>query len=274
MTRIISASFTPEKKEWFEKFLRFGFISKGVVYCLLGILTVMAAIGLRGDNGSKEQAFKLIYDQPFGKVILAILTIGLLGYVTLRFFQCFKDSDGKGNDVKGLITRIGYGLSALLYLSLGVYAIKLLIGSSGGSGGKSREFIAAKVLEWPGGEWILGITAVIIIASGVNQIYKGVSKKFMKKIMGVIRSGKEKMFENAGMIGYIARGIVLGIIGYMLLHGAITANPSEAKGTDQAFDFLENTFGSLMMGVVAFGLVAYGVFMFVKAKYQNINVKL
>src|SRR3989337_1846698 len=90
------------KEDWFEKFLRFGLIAKGVVYCLLGILTVMTAVGLRGDNTGKTEAFQMIYKQPFGKIILALLAIGLFGYVTLRFFQCFKDIDKKGNDLKGI----------------------------------------------------------------------------------------------------------------------------------------------------------------------------
>jgi predicted transporter len=80
------------------------------------------------------------------------------------------------------------------------------------------------------------------------------------------------LFKKAAVIGYIARGIVLIIIGYFLFHAALISNPEEAQGTGAAFDFLENKFGSLMMGIVALGLVGYGVFTLVKAKYQKIDL--
>lgn len=258
------------KEEWFEKFFRFGLISKGIVYCLLGILTVMTAVGLRGDNAGKEEAFKMIYDQPFGKILLALLSLGLFGYVTLRLFQCFKDIDKKGNDFKGIMARAGYGISALIYMTLGIYAVKLLMNGSSGKGGGSQEFVVSKILNWPAGQWIIGIVAVIIIINGIRQIYKGVSGKFMKDIK-LVQSNFKKSFKNTGIIGYTSRGIMLGIIGYLLLHAASTSNPKEAKGTEYAFDFLEHEFGSMLMGVVAFGFIAYGVFMFVKARYQKME---
>ena len=267
----ISSSVPNDHKEkWFERFLRFGLISKGVVYCLFGLIAVMAAAGLSADKASKTETLKMIYDQPFGKIILAILLIGLLGYVTLRSFQCFKDSDSKGDSMKGLTTRVGYGFSALLYLGLGIYVLKMLLNGSGGNG-DSRQFIVSKTLELPGGQWLVGIAAIIIIGSGINQIYKGASKKFMKKIR-LIRSNLENVFTNAGVAGYISRGVVLAIIGYLLLHASITSNPEEAKGSEQAFAFIENRFGSFLMGAIASGLVAYGIFMFVKARYQRLNI--
>lgn len=272
MTQTTFGTGAGKKDKMFENFLRFGLISKGVIYCLLGVLAVLAAAGLRSEDASKAEAFKLIYEQPFGKVILIMLAIGMLGYITLRFFQCFKDSDNKGDSMKGLITRAGYGFSALMYLGLGIYVVKLVLDGPGGDG-NSQQFIVGKVLQWPGGQWIIGIIAAIVIGSGINQIYKGVSGNFMKKI-SLIRSEFDKVFKKTGVAGYIARGVVLGIIGYLLLHAALTHNPREAKGSDQAFHFIENTFGSFLMGVVALGLVAYGIFMFVKAKYQNVNAHL
>jgi hypothetical protein len=257
------------KEAWFEKFLRFGFISKGIIYCLMGVLAVLAAAGLGAKNPSKGEAFEVIYEQPFGKVILALLVVGMLGYVTLRIFQCVKDSDNKGDSMKGIATRAGYGFSALIYMGLGIYVVKLLTNGPGGEG-DSRQFVVTKILAWPAGEWIIGIAALIMIGSAINQIYKGISKNFMKKIT-LLKSNMEEWFKRTGVVGYISRGIVLGIVGYLLLHAALTHNPKEAKGSEQAFQFIENTFGSFLMGVVAAGLVAYGVFMFVKARYQKIS---
>jgi hypothetical protein len=258
------------RENWVEKFFRLGYISKGVVYCLIGVIALMAAIGLSGDEPSQTNVLMLIYEQPFGKIILAVLALGLFGYVMLRFYQAFKDIDHKGSDTKGIFSRIGYGISGLLYLALGVYAAKLVL-SAQNNGGDSKQFIIAKALTYSWGQWVVGIVGLIIIGSGIYQIYRAVSGKFMKKIQ-LIRSNIENTVKKAGVTGYAARGVVLMIIGYLVFHAAITSNPSQAKGTEGAFAFIENNFGGVLFAVIAIGMLAYGVFMFVKAKYQRINV--
>ena len=119
--------------------------------------------------------------------------------------------------------------------------------------------------------YAIGIAGLVVIGMGIYQIYRGVSGKFMKKV-NLVSSNMKDAFKSAGTIGYISRGIVLGIIGYFLFHAALVSNPEEAQGTGAAFDFLQNEFGSLMMALVAIGLAGYGVFCFVKAKYQKIDL--
>lgn len=257
-----------KKEKLLQQFARFGFVSKGVVYCLMGVLTVMTALGLSNRKGNKTEAFKMIYDQPFGKILLIIIAVGLLGYVTLRVFQTFLDTDNKGKDAKGVFARIGYGISALIYLGLSIYALKLALGKPGS--GDSKQFFVSKIMDYPAGEWLVGIAALIIIGAGINQIYKGASGKFMEKVH-VMRSEFVNTFKKAGTLGYVSRGIVLCIIGYFFLQAAINSNPGEAEGTEAAFNFLQENFGNVLMGIVALGLVAYGIFMFVKARHQSIH---
>jgi hypothetical protein len=128
------SSYGSKGEKWMEAFARFGIISKGIVYCLVGVLTSMAALGMRGENASKNEAFKLIYAQPFGRILLIIVAVGLFGYVTWRFFQSVYDIDFKGNDANGKFTRIGYGFSALIYFALAIYAMKLALAGTGESG--------------------------------------------------------------------------------------------------------------------------------------------
>ncbi|HEU5148009.1 MAG TPA: DUF1206 domain-containing protein [Chryseosolibacter sp.] len=270
MSSLTSAFGAQSREAWFEKFARFGLVSKGVVYFLMGGLSVLAAFGLSSEKGDKSEAFKLIYEQPYGRVILIAIAIGLLGYVMLRLMQAFKNTENKGKDLKGTLDRIGYGMSALMYLGIGIYAMKLVLQGASSDQGDSRQFIVSKIFEYPGGEYIVGIASLIVIGMGIYQIARGVTGKFMKRV-NLYNSNMKDAFKTAGVIGYISRGIVLGIIGYFLFHAAWLSNPNEAKGTGAAFDFLQNTFGSLMMALVAIGLAAYGVFCFVKAKYQRID---
>lgn len=267
----ITSTFSHQSKEkWFEKFARFGLICKGIVYCLMGILSFLAAFGLSREKGDKAEAFKVIYSQPFGQVILVAIGVGLFGYVMLRFFQAFKDIDNKGRDMKGVFNRIGYALSAFLYLAIGAYALKLVFGGAGGGDRDSRQFVVSKVLEYPGGQYVIGIAGLVVVGMGIYQIIRAINGKFMKRV-NLVHSNMKDIFKMTGTIGYISRGIVLVIIGYFLFHAALLANPDAAHGTGEAFDFLQNKFGSVMMALVALGLTAYGIFSFVKAKYQKID---
>ena len=272
MSGITSAFSGQSRDNWFEKFARFGLVSKGIVYFLMGTLSVLAAFGLSKEKGDKAEAFKFIYDQPFGRVLLIGIALGLFGYVMLRMFQAFKDTENKGNGLKGVMDRVGYAMSALLYLAIGAYAVKLVFrGATDGDDSDSRQFVVSKALEYPGGEYLVGIAGLIVVGMGIYQISRGVTGRFMKKV-NLVRSNMKDAFKTTGTIGYISRGIVLAIIGYFLIHAALVSNPDEAQGTGAAFDFLENKVGSVMMAVVALGLAGYGVFCFVKAKYQKIDL--
>jgi hypothetical protein len=263
------------RPQWTENFARFGMAAKGVVYTLVGALAFMAAFEINGNSeqgAGKQGVFQFILEQPFGKVLLGIVAFGLVCYTIWRFIQAFMDSEGKGADAKGLGKRIGFAFSGLVYGGLAFLAAKMVLGNGGGSGGDSRETLAGKLLEQPFGQWLVGIVAVGTMAMGLYQIYKAISGKFLKNMKSAnIKSEIRNMLMKAGKVGYIARGVVWGIIGFLFLKAALNANPKEAGGSSNAFQFLEQSYGSILLGAIALGLVCYGVFMFVRARYEVIK---
>jgi hypothetical protein len=252
-----------------QKYARAGLIAIGIVYCLLGLIVISTAIGYSSHKGDKAVAFKLIKDQPFGKIILAVIAVCLLGYVTYRFFQAFRDTDKWGNDMRGLSVRIGFAGSGIVYTALTFYLLKLVFSS--GSSGDSKKIYARELMEYPGGRIALGIIAAFIIGQGFFQIYKGISKKFMEKVE-LYKSDFSGTFQRIGIVGFVARGIVLCIIGYFFFLAAYRFNAQEAGDTGKAFDFIRDKGGNILMGIVAVGLVAYGVFMFVRARHEKIRM--
>ncbi|WP_152759904.1 DUF1206 domain-containing protein [Salmonirosea aquatica] len=267
---------TPSQRQWIEGAARTGLVAKGIVYSLIGTLTFMAAfeLGTGDDKGGKSQALKWLQKQPFGQVLLGLTAIGLLCYSIWRFVEAFLDTEDKGNDAKGLAVRARYAFSGLMYGASTYYAAKLLFGGSSGEGKDTRETIAQKLLEQPFGQWLVGIVAVGVMAVGVYQIYYSISDKHRKKIQEskVDKRVKETLLKT-GKVGYIARGIVWLLIGYLFLKAAIQSDSSEAGGSDSAFSFLEQEYGSWILGVVALGLLCYGIFMFVRARYQPVNTQ-
>lgn len=264
--------------EWIETYARIGIAAKGLVYILVGTLAAMTIFTGEGKNEGRQGALQLILEQPFGKILLGATVVALLGYVSWRMIQTFIDPDDKGNDTEGIMKRAGFFISGLIYLFFAFSGLRMLFpgaGSSGDNGdeGGGRQLLVAKALEQPFGQWLVAIGAALVIGKGVFQLYKAYTGKFKKNIKEDEMSERQRTtFMHAGRIGYTARGIVMGILGYFLIRAAMNANPSEAQGTDAALSFISTSSGSgpYLMAAVAIGLVCYGLFMFVKAKYRQI----
>jgi hypothetical protein len=269
-----SSSIKHGSNVWIEKLARFGFVAKGVVYVLLGILAVMAAIG----QGSSKQAnrngvLELIFEQPFGRILAILLVIGIIGYAIWRFIEAIKDPYHEGSDSKGIVKRIGYFVSGLVYTGFALSIIKLLAGSGSGSS-NSRQTLTAKVLQMDAGPFLVILAGAIIIIVGFVQFYKAYKTKFTKHLNTQSLSSNEKEWvTRIGRIGYAARGIVWLIIGYFVVRAGIESDASQVKSSQGVFSFLEQlSYGQWILLAVAIGVVAYGVFQFVKARYYQINL--
>ena len=259
------------------KFARFGMFAKGVVYVILGVLTAMAAFNVGGEQATgKSGALEFVYSQPFGKFMLALVALGLLGYVVWRWIQAFKDpeADASDDEKKRGVKRVGYFISGLTYGFIAFEAGRMVFsgGSSGGSGGSSqKQSLVAQILEMPAGQWIIGLIAAILFGKAIYQFWKSLSGEFDKKVQdsGELDQRVKSILHKAGFVGYLARGVVVGIIGYFFLKAALQSDSGEVEGTKGAFEFIGSmTAGPWLLGIVAIGLACYGVFMFVKARYR------
>jgi len=250
-----------------EKFASFGIATKGVVYFIIGGLTTMAAFGYGGKKSGSGTVIDFISKQSFGQILLILLAIGLLGYVFWRWYQAFTNPKDIENNAKGTVKRIAYFISGILYGALAVKAIVTVIGSN--NGGKS---FTAKVFESDYATAIVIMIGLGLVGKGIYELYNAYSGKFKKDVQSAgIPHKAEKLVLNAGKVGHTSRGIVAGILGFLFLKTGVTGTADKLSKTD-AFGFIENEFGSIVMGLIALGLVAYGVFMIIKAKYSSLSV--
>jgi hypothetical protein len=254
---------------------RFGFAAKGVVYLTMGILAVLAATGMQGGKtADKQQAVQAIQDLPMGRFLLGLIAFGLTGYVIWRFTQALRDTESKGSDAKGLARRLGYAGSGLLYVTLAFYAAKAAwqnsaVGSSGG--GDAKQSMVAALLTHDYGQWLVGALGLIIIGTGLYQIWHAYSGKFAKHVnASSLPVGQQQLVFRTGQLGYTARGLVMAIIGYFFVQAARHTNAGEVDDTEGAFDLL-SSMGPAVLGIVALGLAAYGLYMLVQAKYPVLN---
>ena len=259
---------------WVERLARFGYATKGAVYGLIGILAVMAAFTAGGKTTDTKGALHTIAAQPHGQILLILVAVGLVGYVIWRFVQAIKDPDNKGSDAKGIATRIGYVISGLIYASLAVNAVLIVIGASGG-GGSSKQTWTARILSQPFGQWLVGTIGAILIGVGLYRIYKAYRIKFRKKLdLRELDYKKEKLVVNVCRFGITARGVIFIMLGFFLIQAGRQSDASEVQGLDGTLQIIaRQPHGKFLLGLAAFGLIAYGIYMFVQARYRLIKTR-
>ncbi|WP_082892698.1 DUF1206 domain-containing protein [Rossellomorea aquimaris] len=261
-------------KPWIKGFARVGYVSRGLVYMLIGALSVMAALGIGGSTSDSSGAFSAVASKPFGEVLLWILGVGLIGIVMWRVIQVIMDPEHVKNGGKSMFRRLTSLISGIAYgiLTYKAFSIAMHAGSSSGSG--SKQTLSAKLLAQPFGQWIVGIIGLIIIGFALHEIYKAYTEKYTDKFKRHEMSEKEwELGRKSGKLGFYARGIVFLIIGYFFIQTAITADPEKTKGLDGALsEIAQQPFGQWILGVVAVGLFLYGVFQILKGKNRHMNI--
>lgn len=254
-------------RPWVERAARVGYLAKGVVYIIVGGLAAAAAFGAGGRTTDSEGALATLLGQPFGKALLALVALGLAGYVFWRLVECFVDPEHHGTDARGLVVLA----SAVVYGSLVGSAIALLTGNGGGGGdARSR---TAELMSQPFGRWLVGLVGAAVIGAAIYEFASAVRADFRWKMAyGRVSAAAETWLVRLGRWGLAARGVVFAIIGGFLIVAAWRADPSRARGLGESLETLERQpFGPWLLGLVAIGLALYGAHQIVKARLRRIG---
>ena len=254
----------------FEWLARAGLAARGVIYGIIAVLALKLALGDGGKTTDQQGALKTLAQQSFGEILLVLMAIGLFGYALWRLVRAAigHGAEGDRDDAKeridGVASGIGYGL-------LFVTAVSILAGSGGGGGGGPQQ-ASGGVLDWPAGQVLVIIAGLILIAVAVDQGLKGFKKKFLEKSHTERMSEKvRKTFTAFGVFGHLARMVIFAMMGYFLIKAAIDYNPDEAVGLDGALAKLANSAGGpLVLGAVAVGLLGFGLYSFMDARYRRV----
>lgn len=260
---------------WTERLARFGFAAKGAVYIVIGALATLAAFGSGGgETTNKQGALQTIAAQSYGTLLLGALALGLVGFVLWRFVQALKDPEHPEGGAKRIPVRGAYVVSALVYASLAVAAVQLIMKSGSGGNSNATQDWTARLLQQPFGQWLVAGVGAIIVGVGLYQFYKAFVAKFRKRWnLGQMSEATQTWATRAGRFGLAARGVVFTLVGVFLIQAALRFDPRRAEGIDGALQALaEQTYGQLLLGAVAIGLIAYGIYMFIEARYRQIRM--
>ena len=251
---------------------RLGYIAKGIVYFMVGLLTIQTTIGLGGETSNTTDALQQIIYRPYGRFLLTGIMIGLIAHAIWRILQGTIDPENRGKDAGVALFRFIDFMTGCLYLSISYAAWQILQGLSTQDGGQTTEVWVGKILDLPFGTWLVMICAIAILAGGVYQFYSAWYARFDESFDKSDMSRKERVaLRLFGRIGISAWGIVYCMVAYLFYLAAINYDADAAGGLSQALAALrQQPYGQWVLGITSAGLLIYGLYLLILSYYHRV----
>lgn len=256
--------------DWVERAGKVGLTARGIVYCILAALAVALATGDRTEQTDQRGALEELAERPFGELLLFALAAGFVAYAAWRLARAVK---GEGGEEPNAGQRALDLVKVAIYLAFAGSAIKLVTdGPSGASQEQPQQAFTARLMtEQSWGRWAVSLAGAGIAAYGAWQIWRGVSQKFRKRLEESLARGHDATIK-LGVVGHVARGAVIIVIGWLLIRSATNFDPNQPVGVDAAFrEVITAPYGPLLAVAVAIGLGAYGLYSFGEARFRQIS---
>jgi hypothetical protein len=253
-----------------EYLARGGFVAYGVIHLLFAWLALQVAFGHSGKEGDQNGALQSLAGNGFGKVLLVVIAIGMVGLAIWQAFEAIVGESGP-KDKTAIAERVISGIRAIVYLWLAWTAVKIVTNTNSSSAAKSQNR-SSTVMAHTGGRWLVGLVGLVILGVGIGLAVYGVLKKFEKHLkMQEMRASVRKSTRRLGMAGYAAKGVAYAIAGVLVVVAAVKFDPDKARGMDAALKTLAgHSYGPWLLGLIALGFAAFGVFCFSQAKYRQV----
>ncbi len=246
---------------------RAGYVAAGLLHILIGVIAFRVA---RGGSGSADQsgAVSSLAGTPGGGILLWVCFIGCSALALFLLSEVLFEGKRLSGKEKAK-HRLRNGGKAVVYAAIGATFATYAMGGSQDSSSSSQSASASLMANPAGAALLFAIGAGILVVAGYF-IYSGITRKFEQQLSGKPAGSPGKAVTVLGTVGYVAKGVALGVLGLLVVIATVTNNPEESTGLDGALKALqEQPFGVWLLGAVAIGLVAYGIFMIVRARYQR-----
>ena len=257
------------RSPWLDHAIRAGLVAYGVVHLLVAWLAIQLAFGDKEDQASNSGAMHYLAQQPMGKVLVWLIAVGMFLLVVWRLLEAAFGFPGESDEKKRWRKRATSLGKAVIYGALGWSAVRTATGSGSSKGG--TDTTTAKIMQLPGGQLIVGAIGLAIIGYGISLIVRGWTEKFRENLDAQGQSGQDgSAYVMLGKVGYIAKGVAIGIVGGLFGYAAITHKAKKSGGLDQALQtVLEQPFGQVLLTAIGLGIAAYGLFCFARAKHLS-----
>lgn len=248
---------------WVERLAKLGYAAKGFIYIIFGTMAMLAAMDIGGRPRGLSGALALVAGQPFGRIGLILIAVGLAGFVLRRLVQIFVPPDGQPKfEIFRILRPIGYFFSGLANIGITFTALQLAFGWQIESSGNRNFNLKMLLNAQPFIKWLIFIVGLVIIGVAVFHFYMAIRKRFEIDLrVGQMSRTWRKITFVFGVIGYASRGAAFLIGGGILVYVGWFAG-QQLSGFGNAIRTIEATpFGTSLLILIAVGFIAYGLFL-------------
>jgi Domain of Unknown Function (DUF1206) len=262
---------------WPDRLARAGYIAKGALFLLVGGLAGAAAVGLGGEATDPSGALVTVARAPAGRFVLVAVALGLLAHAGFRGALALvgEPYDHRG-PVQGAMRRLVNAVSALFYLGLAITASALALGRSArvqpDGNAEARDW-SARLLSLPFGQSLLIGVATAILVAAVVQLVRAFTPGAVRRRLRLeeMSAREQQTVSIVGRVAFVARATVLAVIGYYLTEVAVHRTPRAARGAGGALRAVwAQPHGGLLLGLVAAGLMAFGAYGLLEARWRRL----
>jgi len=250
---------------WVDPVMRAGYGARALVYLVVGGLA-LSAVFWGGAAQGTQNALADLKQVTFGNLLLWIIGLGLIAYTLWRVIDAGMDLSDEGSGAKGVVARIAGAVTGLIHGVLGIAIIGLGTGQNGGGSGGGAENWTARLMSLPYGPSLVAIAGGVVIAAGLYYIQKGLRGKYKEDIRVTRMTERLDPLMKAG---FVAEGVIVGMVGGFLLYAGLTSDPGQAGGVGQALGYARSmSFGAILFATLAVGLLCFALENAVEAVYR------
>ncbi|WP_315093841.1 DUF1206 domain-containing protein [uncultured Cellulomonas sp.] len=265
----MTTSTVSAERSW-ELAARAGYAVSGVLHILIGVLALRLALGSGSQQADQSGALATISTTPFGSVVLWFSVVAFAALGAWQVARAIHGGSRAPGAPGGAGDRAKSAGRAVVYLALALAALGFARGGGSSSSAQTSD-LTARLMAAPGGRVLVGAAGLAIVAVGAYHVVKGWKKKFLEDLHRLPSGQAGPVVRRLGVVGYVAKGVALAIVGVLFVTAALQADPSKATGLDGALHTLrDQPAGVAMLVVVALGFMAFGVYSFVRARFGRI----
>jgi hypothetical protein len=265
---------------WLRAVSRLGLVCRGTVYLLVGYLALRLALATRGRSAapaSSTGAVQAVTEPAWGRVLLVLLVAGLGAYALTQLIEAVFRPAHAENALGRWRQRAVSSWGCLLYLAFCLSTARLLVAArpKGTAGSEHRHDtdLTAALLESGWGRLLLALVGVVAMAAGVEVGRRAVRLDFRERFTTAHMSPALAMLTRAlGGFGCAARAVVFVLAGFFIVKAAVLSSAEQAKGLDAVFrSVASSAYGSWLLALLASGLLCYGLYCLLEARYRDLT---
>jgi hypothetical protein len=273
---VIASKLNARHRTWFKIFARTGYAARGLIYTVIGIFAILAAVDAGRETTGSRGALQTLMSSGFGDFIAVALLCGTVSYMVWRSVQSLFDTDGHGLGAKGAAIRGGLLASAVTYAILTAYIFGLWRGGSGGEDGGSSlgDAITSGIAGVVGSQFVALALTATFAGVGIAHVVKAARKGYARHFEASERV--MRFVHPTARTGLTARGLVFLVIAFLFFYRGLNAGEdgSSTPGVEDVLGFLQELpAGGILLGLMGTGLIAFALYSFLQALWRRINVE-